>query len=441
MIGGAVAVAVAVLAQAQIAPLGADVAGALRDRAVGIRGAVFVVGRRVGDAIRFDVVGDPSVRAGGDTPFEIGSITKTVTGALLADAIRRGEVRADEPIGDLFPAGVRAPSHDGKPITFADIGTQRSGLPVLPTNMTGTPLDPYADYDDAKLYAFLGGYALARDPGARYEYSNLGFGLLGELLAARAKIPYPVLAQQRLFAPLGLRATTAANDDAGLPEGHDADGELAPHWHFRALAGAGSVRSTARDMLSYAAASFDGAAPSDARNDILEAQRPRADVPAIEDGARIGFAWMTMRDGVVWHNGATAGFRSYLGVLPHDRRAVVIVTNTTIDVDDVGRHLLDAAIPIVKTDVPVPVDAAVLARYVGRYQLAPGALVDIGRDDRGLTAQVTGQARHRIYASSPTRFFWRVVPASIDFAVDPSGHVTGASLHQGGRDYPLTLVP
>jgi serine-type D-Ala-D-Ala carboxypeptidase/endopeptidase len=101
--------------------------------------------------------------------FEIGSITKTFTAALLADMVTRGEVRLDDPVAKYLPASVKMPSRNGRQITLLDLATQSSGLPGMPNNFhPADPNNPYADYTPAAMYAFLSSYELPRDIGAQY---------------------------------------------------------------------------------------------------------------------------------------------------------------------------------------------------------------------------------------------------------------------------------
>jgi len=133
---------------------------------------------------------------GGDTVYEIGSITKTFTATLLADAVLSGRFTLDTPIGDLLP-DFKIPERSGKKITLGEIGTQYSALPRMPSNFApNNPGNPYADYDSEKLRAFLGGYQLPRDPGTAFEYSNLAFGLLGYALAESAHTTYDALVHE-----------------------------------------------------------------------------------------------------------------------------------------------------------------------------------------------------------------------------------------------------
>jgi len=135
----------------------------------------------------------------GDTIFEIGSISKVFTSLLLADMVNRKEVALDDPAAKYLPEHVRMPERSGKAITLLDLSTHRSGLPRVPGNLNPKdPTNPYADYSVDDLYQFLSGYTLPRDPGSEVEYSNLGGGLLGHILAHRAGTDYESLIRSRI---------------------------------------------------------------------------------------------------------------------------------------------------------------------------------------------------------------------------------------------------
>ena len=124
-----------------------------------------------------------------NTVFEIGSITKVFTALVLADMVERGEVKLDDPVAKFLPSTVQVPGRDGREITLLDLTNQVSGLPRLPGNLKPADAgDPYADYGPARLYEFLSAYTLPRDIGEKYEYSNLGVGLLGHALALKAGV-------------------------------------------------------------------------------------------------------------------------------------------------------------------------------------------------------------------------------------------------------------
>ena len=277
------------------------------------------------DGDRSDVVSH-GLPFDGDAPFEIGSITKTFTATLFADMIVKHEVSPDDPIERYLPSGVTAPTFDGRHITLGDLATQSSGLPRMPTNfVSSNRAAPYGSYDDANMLEFLSSYTLTRAPGASFEYSNLGFGLLGYLLARRLGVSYATAIRTRILEPLGMSHTGFETDGhpATPVSGHDADGEPVSSWTFSALAGAGAIASTPNDMLRYARANLD------ARHGPLALAMQLAQHPTreAEAGQRIGYAWMTRPDGIVWHNGGTAGFRSFLGLDIANRRAIVVLAN------------------------------------------------------------------------------------------------------------------
>ena len=377
------------------------------------------------------------------TVYEIGSVTKVFTALALADMAIRGEVALDDPVQRYLPDAVHVPSRNGHEITLRLLSTQRSGLPRMPNNFApADPGNPFADYDAAKLYAFLGGYTLPRDPGASYEYSNVGVGLLGLALARRAGMPYAELIARRVAAPLHLadtRVTLTPEQRARLAHG-TAGGREVPNWDLDALAGAGALRSTAADL-----AAFVGAAIGLTRTPLDSALRL---TEAIEfdagPGMHIGLGWHTVGPDSAplwWHNGGTGGYHSFIGFDPKRRAGVVVLSNSTESIDDLGLHVLRAAVPLRTVRVAIALPAESLAAYVGSYQLAPGFVIAIRARDGGLEEQATGQAAVDIYPWASGEFFLRVVDAQITFVRDSTGKVTSLVLRQGGRDLPGARVP
>ncbi|HEX6961207.1 MAG TPA: serine hydrolase, partial [Lacipirellula sp.] len=147
----------------------------------------------------------------GKTVYEIGSVTKAMTGVILADMVRRGEVNVNDPLQRILPEGVKAPIADDQPITLEHIATHTSGLPRLPDNMglfgIYNPMNPYASYTPEKMYAFLKDHKLRRPPG-EYEYSNYAMGLLGHELARLKGMTYEELFADRIAGPLDMQDTS-----------------------------------------------------------------------------------------------------------------------------------------------------------------------------------------------------------------------------------------
>jgi CubicO group peptidase (beta-lactamase class C family) len=373
------------------------------------------------------------------TVFEIGSITKTFTGALLAQMAEAGEVTLDQPLARLLPDSVKVPER-GRPITLLDVATHTSGLPRLPDAFQPADMtNPYADYTVADLYAFLARHQLRREPEAEYEYSNLAVGLLGHALALRAGGPYEDVLRARILDPLSMndtRITLSADLSGRLATGHDRAGRPVPNWDIPTLAGAGALRSTAADMLTYLAAQLHPPATPLGRalRVAHEARRPA--------GARqrVGLGWHVRDAGtdsaMVWHNGGTGGYHTFAGFVPSRGTAVVVLANSSADIDDIGVFLLHPASPMPQERMEVAVTPAVLERYVGSYELTPQFAIEVTLRTSRLYVQATGQPEFPIYASSDSTFFLRVVEAGLTFQRDSAGTVTGLVLHQNGQNVP-----
>ncbi|MEO8378143.1 MAG: serine hydrolase [Acidobacteriota bacterium] len=364
----------------------------------------------------------------GDTFFEIGSVSKVFTSLLLADAVQRGEVALTDPVSKFLPPTVKAPA-----ITLEELATHRSGLPRLPSNlMPKDAANPYADYTVQQLYDFLSGYTLPRDPGAQYEYSNLGAGLLGHVLTLRTGRDYATLLKTRIAVPLELKNTLITLTEAQkkrLAPGHDEQQTKVANWDLPTLAGAGAIRSTANDLLTFIGAHLGYArTPLTPAMTAMLANRYETGTP----GLAIALGWhvLTTSSGreIVWHNGGTGGYRSFIGFDPKTRAGVVVLANMSSPdgVDDLGRRLLDPDPPRAATDLVVA--PATLERYTGNYQLAPNFILAITRENNHLFLQATGQPRFELFAKSEKEFFLKVVDARVTFEDD------GLILHQNGMD-------
>ena len=391
---------------------------------------------------------DGAMALDGDTVFEIGSITKVFTSLTLADMIERGEVKADDPVEKYLPAGSKVPSRNGKAITLLDLSMQVSGLPRLPDNLSPPDAtNPYAAYDGKKLLDFLGRAQLLSDPGEKYLYSNFAVGLLGYALAARNGTSYGEMVKRRILEPLGMKSTSvalSADQRNRLARGYDAGLAPAANWDFDALAGAGALRSTANDMLKFLAAAMDitdtPLKPAFHRMLSVNHATGVADL----DIAMAWHIWRKYGSSIVWHNGGTAGYHSFIGFDPNAKRGAVVLCNTFFDIDDVGLHLIDPRYPEQKFEPPAPeikVDPAVLETYIGEYELAPGFSIKVTRDGDRLYAQATNQPRFEIFAAKENEFFLKVVEARITFTKDEGGHVVSLTLHQNGKDIPGKKLP
>lgn len=407
-------------------------------------GVIDARGRRV---IAHGVTGAGGKPVDGETLFEIGSVTKALTSLLLADMVRRGEVKLDDPVVKHLPPGAVAPTRNGKAITLIDLATHTSGLPRLPTNMAPKdPLNPYADYTEAQLDAFLRDYAPPRDIGGTYEYSNLGVGLLGRALAYRAGGDYETVLRQRVLAPLGMTDTAIAlppDQASRFSTGHNAALQPTPHWDLPSLAGAGALRSTADDLLKLVAAELGQVETplAAAMADQLVPRRPATGDVLVALGWHI---WPTAEGEIISHSGGTMGFQSFVGFNRRTQVGVVVLSNSAsvMGVDDIGLHLLTGR-PLKtppQTRVAVPITPAAFDKLAGRYAIAPSVVMTISRDGDRLLAQLTGQPAVEIYPENPTSFFMRIVDAQLSFTVDAEGNGTAVTLRQNGQNTVATRL-
>ncbi len=281
-----------------------------------------------------------------ESEFEIGSLSKAVTGLLYADAVKRGIVQPTTLLGDVL----LLPECDAARVTLGSLATHASGLPRLPkgaqtitktlelwtrgTNPYGETVPQLLDQAQRTPVGHVG----------RHSYSNLGFELLGHAVAAAGGTTYPALLHDRLTAPLGLAGTyvTETVDDlrAQAIRGRSRSGRARDSWVGQALAPAGAIRSTAGDLAALTEALLDGSAPGITALDPVE----QFAGPAV----RIGAAWMVLsrkgRD-VTWHNGQTGGFASWWGLDRVAGTGVVILSGTSASVDRPGFELLEAVTP------------------------------------------------------------------------------------------------
>ncbi len=278
-----------------------------------------------------------------NTIFEIGSVTKVFTTLILADMVEKGEVNLNDPIDKFLPEGVSTPSKNGRTITLFDLATHSSGLPRMPDNFPISDMNEQFQYDREEMYDSLSKVELSREIGSEYEYSNFGVSLLGHILSLQAGQSYEELLQERVLDKFGLESTCVKQCDELR------DRFAKPHlFGFPAnelnlsddMSGAGEIRSSGKDMLTFLSYAM-GLKDSDLRNSFELTQKINRQI----DGTlSIGLAWHMLQKEdrtIIWHNGATNGFTSFVGFDPESNQGVVVLTNSLNTVDDIGVWLLE----------------------------------------------------------------------------------------------------
>jgi serine-type D-Ala-D-Ala carboxypeptidase/endopeptidase len=356
----------------------------------------------------------------GRTLFDLGSMTKIYTGLLLADAVQRREVELDAPIADLMPPGVTIPTAEGVAITAKHLALHSSGLPQYPPSLLARkqPPDPFANYTDDALYQDLIATRLDQAPGKTIGSSTFGTGLLGFALGRKIGGGYAKALSDRILAPLELRDTVFTMPPGAATRraiGTDDELKPVPRWTWGALVGAGGLISNVRDQLRFIDLELDAAAGSKAtlRGAMRLSQEPQLDSP----GDNESFGWNIDGTGRLWHDGATGGFRSYIGFDPKTKRGVVVLASTQSTlVDVVGRSMFDVLDGTTKVPAPAPT-AATLTTYAGTYDFSGTDLVIVA-DGKRLYLEGPGEPRHRMAPIGDRTFWIEALQSAAKFELD-----------------------
>ena len=371
------------------------------------------------------------------TAFEIGSVTKTMTAALLAEFIAAGEVALNDPIAKLLPPGTSVPSFNGREITIAEIVTHTSGLPPLPANYRPPDINnPYAGATERDLLDALAATRLTREPGSKWEYSNLAMIVLSYALARRSGKDYETLLRERLLVPLGMTETYVARrpSHVRLAQGHLANAMPAAPWDFHPdMAGVGGVRATLPDMLRYLEGQL-GTRESPITPALAQTQEQVANV----DDHRMGMNWnLSTRNGHtrIWHEGGTGGYSSFAGFDRAAKRGVVLLSDTALTsnggLGSLGFHLLDPSSPAGVPRVVATADAKLIDALVGKYRLQGGLGIELRHNGSSLTIQADGQPEFEMGCDSAGDFY----PLKFDALLRPKRKADGTytfTWFQGG---------
>ena len=267
--------------------------------------------------------------------FEIGSMTKVFTATLLSNFVNDQKLKLDDNIQDYLDFKINSKND----ITFKELANHTSGLPRLPSNMwtisnlfnqiTGFgENNPYKHYNKEKLKDYLTkDVKLSQEPGIKYEYSNLGSGILGFELTSISKSSYESLLQEKIFTKYKMESSTSKrkNIQSELVKGLKPNGKITPNWDFDVLAGAGAIFSTVEDLSKFALAQFDKE-----NNELTLTQEPTFKV---NDNMQIGLGWHILKGEtgreLIFHNGGTGGYTSSMGLDIENKNGIIILSNVS----------------------------------------------------------------------------------------------------------------
>jgi CubicO group peptidase (beta-lactamase class C family) len=241
-----------------------------------------------------------------------------------------------------LPDSIPPLHYEGIPISLKTLSNHSSGLPRMPSNFHSSDnSNPYTDYSDNDLFSFLKTFKLTRKPGEQYEYSNLAVGTLGVLLERVDGTTYEKLFIEKICKPLGMNETREflrEQDSLRFAKGYGEEGLYNSQWDFDALQAAGAIRSTAFDLLKYANANL-GNAPAK----LYQAIELTHTVTFTQGQTKVGLGWHLItlgRDELIFHNGQTGGYHSYLAINTKKKFAVAILSNCAKGTEDLGNSIM-----------------------------------------------------------------------------------------------------
>jgi D-alanyl-D-alanine-carboxypeptidase/D-alanyl-D-alanine-endopeptidase len=377
----------------------------------------------------------------GDTIFEIGSITKIFTALLLADFVQKHEVNLSDPASKYLPANLKLPERGGKSITLLDLATHTSGLPFMPPLPDSSAIGA-ARYSAKDLYGYLANFSLPYDIGTRWDYSNIGYWLLSEVLAARGGAGYERLLLKRIINPLGMTNTAFVASTAmkaNFAIGHYAS--MQPADSFLSLPGyaimpaAGGLLSSVDDLLAIPSIAL-GFRTSPLAVLIANCLSPRR--PTATKRIEQALGWTVMEDNAgqtVFRDGGTLGHASAMIWDPAKRVGVVVLSNHVQSVSDLARHMLRPNDPL---DQPTAIrhteiflDLTTLKGYEGRYEVEDEGVFELKLEGKFLTFQAPadwGLPKLRLHAESERDFFANELPLLVTVQLGNDGRATALSI-------------
>ncbi len=399
----------------------------------------------------------------GDTVFEIASVTKVFTALLLAEMVEKNEVALSDPASKyLTTAAIKLPERNGRLVTLLDLATHTSGLPFMPADAPPFNDPTAAKYSADDLKRYLAGYQLTRDIGSDWDYSNIGYWVLSEALAARAGKVHASPARtikdlicQRVLVPLKMTDTgfeLSAKMKENLAPGHDSALQPAPAAStipiYSIMPAIGLLYSTTNDLLTFLSQcmGYEPSPLAPAMNVALSNRRP------VQPGNEQALGWNVFGRGddqVIFRDGSSFGYASAMAYDPKARVGVVVLTNQVGDVGDIARHLLRPDFPLAKPantkHTEITLGSKVLDSYVGRYEAKGEGIFMIARENDLLTIESPadwGLPKLRIHPENQWDFFATELPFRVKFQADTDGRVRCLTIYppRGQKGVPATKL-
>lgn len=269
--------------------------------------------------------------------YQIGSVSKLFTAHALSNLVISGDLKLTTTVKEILPFVVFKDTNIAN-ITLLQLANHTSGLPRLPVDifvgMTDS-LQPYQNYTTARLYNFLANYEMVRAPGKSYEYSNLGFGLLGNILdtylTKNKNTSLEKYIQKEIFDKAGMKDTglelSAKQKECEVQP--YIENSPTPAWEFDVIKWAGAYYSTSQDLAKYMNQFVTKTLIFDSK--VLELSK-KITFEA-NPNMRMSLGWHITPLGtntVYWHNGNTYGNSAFIGFTSSGKFVAVLSNSNRI---------------------------------------------------------------------------------------------------------------
>lgn len=363
--------------------------------------------------------------------FQIGSVTKQITAAVIMQLQQEGKLSVQDKLSKYFSG-----FPNGDKITIENLLTHTSGIYNYTNDTVIMKNDITRHYSQEEMMKLFKNYPPDFEPGAKWNYSNSGYSILGYIIEKVEKKPYEKVVRERIFQPLGMN--NSGFDFTNLSGSNKTKGYFAinppvpaPVVDSTIAYAAGAVYTTVGDLYKWERAIYT--------NKILKPESWKAVFTPYKN--KYGYGWgIDSLYGrlVTTHGGGIHGFTSNILRFPSDELAVIVFDNSSSNaLSNISKGLAAIVlsqpyeVPAAKKEIAV--EQSILRQYVGEYQLAPNFSITISLGENGLKGQATGQPAFDLYAEKENVFFLKVVEAKVEFVKDANGNVTELILYQNGQ--------
>jgi CubicO group peptidase (beta-lactamase class C family) len=376
----------------------------------------------------------------GNTVFQIGSITKQFTSAVILRLQENKKLSIRDKLSKYFPNLPFA-----EKVTIENLLSHTSGIYNYTNDGDFMKTEAVKPVTHEKLLALFKDKPLEFEPGSKFSYSNSNYILLGFIIEKVSGKPYEQVLHEMIFTPLHL--DHSGFDFASLKSADKAIGYFALSQTANTPAGivdssasyaAGAIYTTAGDLYKWDRALY---------TEKIISKAALKDAYTIRK-SKYGLGWSidsAYGKPVYQHGGGIFGFTSFLFRSPEENICILLLDNKGDGALEkiaagINAILHNKPYELPKERIAIAIDTAAVKQYAGEYELSPGFILAITLGDGRLMVQATGQGKAELYAEKQNFFFLKVADVQIEFIKNDNGVTDKLILHQGGRDMPAKKI-